>query len=701
MRSFVREANWSDILKKENSVDDCWLGIKHVVKEAINKFVPMKKIKGNGKSRRDPIPDTLLEKVRLKRRLYKYWKKYSTNDNWNAYAKVRNQVNWLSNKNTKNTEMKLAKEAKTNVKCFYQYVSRKSKPKEGVANLIKPDGTLTEDDQDKAEVLNNFFTSVFTQEDDTDIPTFDCGKNVSINDVIVTDDMMKKSLLSLNISKSPGPDELHPRVLRELANELSHPFKVLFDKSLVAGKIPQDWKVAEVRPIFKKGSKTTPGNYRPVSLTSIVCKIFEGFIRDKLSEHFTENNLLYKDQYGFTKGRSTVTQLLTTIHDWMKDLDEGKSVDAIYLDLRKAFDTVPHQRLVSKLRGYGINGNLLNWVADFLTNRSQFVSINNASSSSVPVTSGVPQGSVLGPILFIYYINDMPDLTDCPMKIFADDTKAYMTINSLNERDKLQNCIDQLVTWTDTWLLRFNTDKCKVLHIGKKNPHFDYFMTNGDNVNKIEETTAEKDLGVIIDPNLDFDTHITNLVKKSNKLVGMLMRTICHKSKDIIIPLYKALIRSILEYGSPVWNPRLRKHIDMLEGVQRRVTRCIIGTKGMSYEERLAFLKLPSLEFRRLRGGLIEVFKIMHNCYDPMTTSSLFQRCTNHQTRGHNHKLTKNTTNTSMFHGFFTNSMINIWNNLALDTVNASSVNAFKNRIDKELREYMTCTNLSTLFAGR
>ena len=292
----------------------------------------------------------------------------------------------------------------------------------------------------------------------------------------------------------------------------------------------------------------------------------------------------------------------------MLELDKGNSVDAVYLDLRKAFDTVPHLRLISKLKGYGIKGNILSWITDFLSNRTQFVSINSASSSKVPVTSGVPQGSVLGPILFIYYINDMPDFIDCAMKIFADDTKVYSNVSTPELKEKLQACIDRLNEWTEIWLLRFNTTKCKVLHIGKNNPQYDYYMQNGTEKYKLESTTAEKDLGVVIDPNLDFDAHITGIVKKANRLSGLLMRNITHKSKEIILPLYKSLIRSVLEYGSPVWSPKLRKHVNLIEGVQRRITRCIIGTKDMTYEERLTYLKIPSLEFRRIRGSLIEVF---------------------------------------------------------------------------------------------
>ena len=190
---------------------------------------------------------------------------------------------------------------------------------------------------------------------------------------------------------------------------------------MTTGKLPAKWKIAEVRPIFKKGSKTSPGNYRPVSLTSIVCKVFEGFVRDVLYKHLESNHLLAEEQYGFCSRRSCTTQLLNTINDWFLHLDEKTPVDAVYLDFRKAFDTVPHERLLNKLYGYGIRGDVLNWVRDFLSDRSQYVSIHGECSSDIPVTSGMPQGSVLGPTLFIYFINDLPQVVSTSIKIFADD----------------------------------------------------------------------------------------------------------------------------------------------------------------------------------------------------------------------------------------------------------------------------------------
>jgi hypothetical protein len=509
----------------------------------------------------------------------------------------------------------------------------------------------------------------------------------------VSVEQMSKALQKLKVDKSPGPDQIHPKILKELCNELAYPFKVLFDKTMIEGKIPKDWKEAEVRPLFKKGDKSAAGNYRPVSLTSVVCKLFEGFIRDALCNHLVENDLLSRDQFGFTKGRSCVTQLLVTLNDWLVLLDKNLPVDAVYLDLRKAFDTVPHRRLILKLQSYGINGYLPSWIQDFLSGRTQYVSVNGTSSAYTDVSSGVPQGSVLGPSLFIYYINDLPDTVDCKVKIFADDTKAYKSVETVQDNEKLQSCIDNLTDWTDKWLLQFNSQKCKVLHLGKNNVQYQYVIRNGNDVHVLESTVAERDLGVIVDPLLNFDTHISETVKKGNKICGLLVRTIENKSPDIMIPLFKSLVRPILEYGNVAWAPYLRKYIDLLEGVQRRFTKKVIGMSNLEYSDRLEALHLPSLEYRRLRGDLIEVYKMLHDMYDPLSTSNLLTLTDSERTRGHNLKLKKGSTNTRQFQMFFTNRVINTWNNLSDATVNAKSLNAFKNCIDKEFARIRYSTN--------
>ena len=637
--------------------EECWSKFHTILDSAIHKYVPSKIYKPNVFKINKHAPPTLLNKIRLKRRAFKFYKKFPTKENYDRYARLRNQVKWESRKATRNREKYIASVAKTNPKSFFKYVNSKIKCKVNISNLKKDDGTLTENDLEKANVLKTFFTSVFTHEPDGPLPDFEPKTDRILSNLTVTQDQMLKKLQSLKISKTPGPDGLHPRVLRELANVLAYPLTLLCNKSISEGNLATPWKKAEVKPILKKGEKSDPGNYRPVSLTPIVCRIFESFIRDALYDHLISTGLLSDKQFGFCKGRSCVTQLLCTIHSWMKSLDNKKAVDAIYLDFSKAFDTVPHKRLIHKLKMYGIQGNVLNWITDFLSNRSQFVTVNGSSSEPAPVSSGVPQGSVLGPILFIYYINDMPDVTEEELKIFADDTKGSNEIENDVDVLNLQKCIDNLTEWSKLWLLKFNGPKCGVLHMGKNNEKHDYFITLNGITHKLNKTILEKDLGVFLDPDLNFSQHITTKVNKAKSMCGLLIRTITYKIKDIMIPLYKSLIRPIIEYANPVWCPYTRNYIDLIEDIQHYFTRCIIGMKDMDYESRLRKLKLPSLEYRRVRGDLIEVYKICHHIYDPVTTSPLLTFA-HSNTRAHNYKLNKPRVNTKQFQHFFSNPIV-------------------------------------------
>ena len=296
-----------------------------------------------------------------------------------------------------------------------------------------------------------------------------------------------------------------------------------------------------------------------------------------------------------------------------------------------------------------------------------YVSINGEESEPVAVTSGVPQGSVLGPTLFIYYINDLPDVVNTLLKIFADDTKSYSKLKSINDKYLLQTSCDNLVEWSIDWLLGFNCSKCNVLHLGNNNPKYNYTIKdfkNKDIITTMSETHCEKDLGVHIDPDLNFENHINIQTKKARSLSGMIMRTFVNKSPNIFIPLYKALIRPVVEYGNPVWCPYLRKNIDEIEKIQRNYTKNIIGMKKLDYGERLKILKLPSLEYRRIRGDMIEVYKILTNHYDPLTTHTLLTLDNSSNTRGHALKLKKSSFNTTKFKYFFTNRVINLWNKL-------------------------------------
>ena len=229
----------------------------------------------------------------------------------------------------------------------------------------------------------------------------------------------------LNVSKSTGPDEFHPRFLKETAVSIALPLTILFNKSLTEGTIPQEWKLANVTCIHKSGDKTAASNYRPISITSILCRMLESIIKTVLMDHCNDNQIFSDSQCGFRQRRGCILQLLKVFDDWSKFVDTDTPVDAAFLDFRKAFDCVPHKRLLMKIERLGITGNLLKWITDFLSNRQQRVLINGISSEWTEVSSGVPQGSVLGPLLFILYVNDLPSQVSSFCKLFADDAKLY------------------------------------------------------------------------------------------------------------------------------------------------------------------------------------------------------------------------------------------------------------------------------------
>ena len=293
----------------------------------------------------------------------------------------------------------------------------------------------------------------------------------------------------------------------------------------------------------------------------------------------------------------------------------------------------------------------------------------------------------------------MLDVITILSKIFADDTKAHSEVNSNKDQENIQSSINNMDDWTVLWLLGFNCDKCSVMHLGKNNPNFSYTIGKDLEKRELKVSTCEKDLGVFVDPLLNFESHIISTVKKARKIVGLIQRNIINKTPEIMVLLFKSLIRPILEYANVVWSPYKRKYVDLIEQVQRNYSKCIIGLKDLTYKDRLVALNLPSLEFRRVRGDLIEVYKILNNIYDPITTKNLLTLCSKDlPTRSHPYKLLKYRTNTEQFKHFFSNRVVNIWNNLPTNVVMAKSVNSFKGHIDRHLSEHMFDTNLDKLY---
>ena len=339
---------------------------------------------------------------------------------------------------------------------------------------------------------------------------------------------------------------------------------IIFNKSLISEQVPSDWKKARISAIHKKGNKKLVSNYRPVSLTAVVCKIMETIVRNHIVEHMKKNKLFSNKQYGFISGRSTSLQLLAVLDKWTEALDCGYSIDVIYMDFQKAFDTVPHRRLIGKLKTYGISTVLQNWITSFLSDRLQKVTVNGSDSAWFPVTSGIPQGSVLGPILFVIFINDLPDLVESDAFLFADDTKVYKIVTCLSDRKYLQRDLDRLDDWSKQWLILYNTSKCKHMHIGREIPDSSdmAYKLNGQ---ELETVTEEKDIGVFIDNRLNFDKHISEKVKKANCMFGIIRRNFQFLDNEMFNLLYKTYVRPHLDYASSAWAPYKIRHIEQIE----------------------------------------------------------------------------------------------------------------------------------------
>ena len=382
----------------------------------------------------------------------------------------------------------------------------------------------------------------------------------SLGNFQITIEEVHTILKSLDKNKSSGPDEIPPIVLSQCANYLAPSLCALINKSLELGQFPEIWKSANICPTYKSGDKSDITNYRPISLLSVASKVAERCIFHRIYPLLHDQ--IYTLQHGFMKGRSTVTQLLQVLHDIQKSVIKGEQVDMVYLDFEKAFDKVPHDLLIEKLQSFGIYGNLLKWLNSYLTNRQQRVVLEGKSSSWLELTSGVPQGSILGPLLFILYINDMPlKLRHSTIALFADDSKCYRRITKVQNCQELQDDINHLFKWSVEWGMSFKIEKCFVLSINQSNQHQPFKYTMNDVI--LSTVNEVKDLGIFLDTKLSWDKHIRYTTANARKLTGLIKRTVGHSAPvSVLQQLYSSIVMPQLEYanqyGTPFQNLRYR-----------------------------------------------------------------------------------------------------------------------------------------------
>ena len=569
-----------------------------------------------------------------------------------------------------------------NTKPFYRYIKSLKNDSLGLAPLKAGTALLTSASQ-KCEALLEEFSSVFTVEITDAIPWLGPAQH-KMEDIVVVQDGVQKLLSQLQPHKAAGPDRISNRVLKELAYELAPILTKIFNQSLSTGTIPDDWSKAMISPVFKKGSVHLPSNYRPVSLTVCSCKLLEHIICTNIHSHLQKHNLLTPVQHGFRKAHSCESQLLSTMDDFYAAYDSKVQTDVGVLDFSRAFDTVPHQRLFGKIASFGIQGTTLKWIEAFLTNRTMQVVIDGCTSKTAPVTSGVPQGTVLGPLLFNLYINDMPQeiSEESSLKLFADDCLVYREIHTSEDQQALQKDLHNLQAWAARWGMRFNPDKCNIMHIHPKRtkPVTKLY----EMCNQILQTVqSAKYLGVIIKDDLTWHEQICAATKKANSTLHLVARNLRRCPRATRELAYTTLVRPKVEYCASVWDPHQKEDINTLEMLNRRAARTVYNKswrqRDVSPTELLNTLGWSTLQQRRKQQRLCMMYRITNGLIAVPTIR--LQRPAR-TTRGHSWKYqTLRSSCDVVKFSFFVRTILD-WNSLPNTVVSKESLSSFKRELE-------------------
>ncbi len=612
---------------------------------------------------------------------------------FNAYKKARNQLNSL----IKSTKAKYYNEAlnqcrkdpKTMWKTINQLTNTKSKTT-SINELIINQEIVTEPEK-IADSLNTYFNEIGTVLA-KDLPK---GNNSFETYVVPTDKSfeinrlssinVKNVILKINTSKATGHDRISPKLLKDSADIIAESLTVIFNKSIETGIFPDDLKVACISPIYKGENKTECSNYRPISVISVVAKVFEKLVSGQLMEYLETYQLLSECQAGFRKRSSTVTSLLTNTNQWYINMDKGLLNSIIFLDLKKAFDCVDHAILIEKLRKFGCVGNTLNWFKSYLTNRKQMCKVNQTTSKCRTVSCGVPQGSNLGPILFLLYVNDLPNcLKSTTASMFADDTNLTASGSTSTELyNKLNNDLENIHQWLLANKLTLNTSKTEYMIVGSRQRlgkiDEEAEIKLGDN--KIKKISETKTLGVIVDDQLKWNSHINMVATKVSKGIGMIRRMKAFVPQSTLISVYNSIILPHFDYCSLVWDIGNAYSLEKLQKLQNRAARVITGK---SYDIRskdiLEELSWQPLMERWGNNKAIFMHKVTNGEYLE-NISSLFvvKNNENYNLRNNNidYKLEKPKTN--FLKKSISYSGVKIWNELPVELKsNCLSLNAFK-----------------------
>ena len=524
-------------------------------------------------------------------------------------------------------------EFRSNPKRFWTF-AKCFKQNKGLPVLIS-NGSRVSGDIEKANLLNKTFASKFSDPGAAVYPDVPAYVGDRLTEFRVSEEAVRHLLRNLVVSKACGPDGLSARILRECADELAAPLCKIFRLSLSSGIFPEHWAEANIVPIFKKGVRSDPGNYRSISLLPLCAKIFEKVVSDQIFQHVQP--CLSPFQHGFIPNRSCATNLASFLsHGWAA-ISNKCQLDTVYTDFTSAFQSVNHKLLLYKLQNmYGLDGVALQWLASYLGRRKQRVVLNGKVSEWVPVVSGTPEGGHISPLLFSLYVNDLPSVISTNCLLFADDLKLFHEIKSQNDVLTLQKDLDAVTRWAADWKLNLNAAKCKSFKITLKRNFIDSsYSINGTT---LENVSTIRDLGVILDQNLNFSDHVSSVVAKANRALGLIFRTFqsasprCKLDKLAAIAAYNANVRSILEYCSIIWGGAAKTHLVRVERVQHRFLMWLAHRTGytgssLAYSDLLASYGMMHLGARRAHCDIMFLLKVFKSRISSSFLLECFKLC--------------------------------------------------------------------------
>ena len=688
LRADIACMDWPSMLSPYfNDPDSMWDILRKVFDRIYQIYIPEIEIRPN----RDApwLTENIKRMKRTRKRKWRVFRNNPNRQNRTSYQTCCKAVKKSIEEARKSYERKKFSEKNVDARALAKYIEKKMKPREPIPYLVS-NGRHVTNNAEKASILSAQYSSVFSIDNDV-MPEIQIPEIESQLDIFrVCENDVLLAIRKMNPSSAPGADGIHPRVIKELSAYLIKPLTFLFTSILETSVVPQEWKLGIITPTLKARSEPhLAKSYRPICLTSVVSKLFESVVHGQIMEHLYRNNILCKAQHGFLNKRSTNTNLLSCWNDWTLARDKKRSTDVIYTDLEKAFDKVVHSKLLYKIESIGIIGSAHRLLGNYLQSRIQKIKVENNLSDPAPVTSGIPQGTLLGPLFFVIFINDLPGALspNSTISLYADDAKVYKDCVTLFDCLTLYDDIQALNDWFVLWQLKINLSKCEVLHIGPSNPKFSYFI--GDEY--IRKADSIRDLGLLTSPDLSSSQHCTEIARRAHYRLYQLNRCFENRDRDFRLYLFKTYVRPILECDTIIWSPKKITDIDKIERTLRRFTKYLPEMFHTPFMERLQALGLETLEERRIKNDLIFLFKIIHRLVD-VPFESLFS-WNERPSRGHILKINCQYSRTDIRKYFFVTRVVPVWNNLPAIIVNSENLNRFKNALNVH--------NFSNLCRGR